>query len=197
MTPPAFAWPYAIVFWGVYVWAMVPEFRIIRRARPASLQAGSQDRGSVRVMTAATSAALLLAMPLAFVERGSFRHSSHPEFFAAGILLVVLGSMLRRYCWRTLGGYFTGDVQAQAGQPVIRTGPYRFVRHPSYTGGMLMYAGIGLALCSWLSLGLLVLTAGATYAYRVRIEEKALLDTLGEPYRVYMRERPRFIPHLL
>jgi protein-S-isoprenylcysteine O-methyltransferase Ste14 len=108
----------------------------------------------------------------------------------------VLGSLLRRYCWRTLGEYFTGDVQARAGQPVIRTGPYSLVRHPSYSGGILMHIGIGLALCSWLSLAVLTVTAIATYWYRVRVEERVLVDTVGEPYRIYMQERKRFIPYI-
>jgi protein-S-isoprenylcysteine O-methyltransferase Ste14 len=197
MIPPPFVWPYALVFWAVYVWAMVPEIRIIRRARKASRDAGSKDRGSVQVMTAAMSTALVLAFPLAFFDPWPFPESIHPESFAAGMLLVVLGSLLRRYCWRTLGEYFTGDVQARAGQPVIRSGPYRLVRHPSYTGGLMMNAGVGLALCSLLSVTLLTVTALLTYIYRVRIEEHALVDTLGEPYRVYMRESRRFIPYVV
>ena len=196
MIPPPFVWPYALVFWAVYVWALVPEARIIRRAQKASKEAGSKDRGSVKVMMAAMSTALVLAFPLAFFDPWPFPTSTHTESFVAGMLLVVLGSMLRRYCWRTLGEYFTGDVQARAGQPVIRTGPYQLVRHPSYTGGLLMNIGVGLALCSWLSLVLLTVTALATYAYRVRIEEHALVDNLGEPYRAYMRESRRFIPYI-
>ena len=197
MRPPPFVWPYALVFWAVYVWALFPEIRIIRRAREASKNAESKDYGSVRVMTTAMSVALILAFPLAFVERWSFPISRRGVFFAAGVMLLVLGSLLRRYCWRTLGEYFTGDVQVRVGQPVIRTGPYRLVRHPSYTGGILMNAGVGLALCSWLSLALMTLTAILTYVYRVRIEERALLETLGEPYRVYMRESRRFVPYIL
>jgi protein-S-isoprenylcysteine O-methyltransferase Ste14 len=111
--------------------------------------------------------------------------------------MVVLGSVLRRYCWRTLGQYFTGDVRVKPGQPVIRSGPYRLVRHPSYTAGMMMYIGTGLALGSWLSLALLTIATIATYAYRVAIEERALLDTIGEPYRAYMKERKRFIPYVV
>lgn len=197
VTPPPFVWPYALVFWGVYIWAMVPEAGIIRRARKASNQAESKDRGSVKVMMAAMSTALVLAFPVAFFDPWLLPESRHPLFFAVGILLVVVGSLLRRYCWKTLGEFFTGDVQARTGQPVIRTGPYRLVRHPSYTGGMLMNAGVGLALCSWLSLGLLMVTAVVTYVYRVRIEEEALIDTLGDPYRAYMRERRRFIPYVV
>lgn len=110
---------------------------------------------------------------------------------------MVLGSLIRRLCWRTLGEYFTGDIQARTGQPVIRTGPYSLVRHPSYTGGILMHVGIGLALYNWLSLALLTLTAIATYVHRMRIEERVLLDTIGEPYRIYMQERKRFIPYVV
>jgi len=197
MSPPPFLWPYALIFWSVYAWALVPEMRIIRRARDESKRTGSQDAGSVRVMMGVMSTVMVLAFPLAFVERWSFPESQHRLLFAAGITLMVLGSLLRRYCWTTLGEYFTGDVQVRAGQPVIRTGPYRLVRHPSYTGGTLMQAGVGLALCSWASLVLLTVTAIATYLYRVRIEERVLLDNLGEPYRAYMRESRRFVPYIL
>lgn len=197
MTPPPFAWPYALFFWAVYLWAFLPEMRIIGRARERARDPGSKDQGSIRVMVASMSIALVLAFPLAFLDRWSFPASVCRELFISGLVLLVLGSLLRRYCWRTLGEYFTGDVQARAGQPVISTGPYRLVRHPSYSGGLLMNIGIGLALCSWLSLALLTVTAIATYVYRVRIEERALLDAVGEPYRIYMQERKRFIPYVV
>jgi protein-S-isoprenylcysteine O-methyltransferase len=196
MTPPPFVWPYALIFWAVYLWAFVPEMRILRRARAAAKNVDSQDRGSVRVMMAGMSLALVLAFPLAFLERWSFPAQRHREFFLLGLLLLTLGSLLRRYCWRTLGEYFTGDIQARAGQPVIRSGPYSLVRHPSYSAGILMHLGIGLALCSWLSLAVLTVTAIATYWYRVRVEERVLVYTLGEPYRIYMQERKRFIPYI-
>jgi protein-S-isoprenylcysteine O-methyltransferase Ste14 len=139
----------------------------------------------------------LLAFPVAFVRAWSFPPRAQLPAFAVGLSMILLGSLLRRYCWRTLGQYFTGDVRARADQPVIRTGPYRLVRHPSYTAGIMMFVGIGLALGSWLSLVLLAIAAIATYAYRVTIEERALLNTIGEPYRDYMRETKRFIPYVI
>ena len=111
--------------------------------------------------------------------------------------MILLGSLLRRYCWRVLGEYFTGDVTAKPDQPVITSGPYRLVRHPSYTAGMMMFIGVGLALGNWVSLALLTIATIATYSYRVAIEERALLETIGEPYRSYMRERKRFIPYIV
>jgi len=141
--------------------------------------------------------ALFLAFALAFVRALSFPRRVQLPMFAVGVSLILLGSLLRRYCWRTLGEYFTGDVRARAEQPVISSGPYRLVRHPSYTAGMMMFIGIGLALGSWLSLALLTITTIATYSYRVMVEERALLDTIGEPYRSYIKERKRFIPYIV
>ena len=60
-----------------------------------------------------------------------------------------------------------------------------------------MFIGIGLTLGSWLSLVLLTIATIATYAYRVAVEERVLIDTIGEPYSVYMKERKRFIPYVV
>ena len=62
---------------------------------------------------------------------------------------------------------------------------------------MMMFIGIGLALGSWLSLAILTIATVATYSYRVMIEERALIDTIGESYRAYMKERKRFIPYIV
>lgn len=110
---------------------------------------------------------------------------------------MLLASLLRRSCSFTLGEYFTGDVRARSDQPVVRSGPYRLVRHPSYTGGMMIFTGIGLALGSILGLILVVLTTLVAYGYRVAVEERALIEAIGEPYRVYMTECKRFIPYIV
>jgi protein-S-isoprenylcysteine O-methyltransferase Ste14 len=82
-------------------------------------------------------------------------------------------------------------------QPVITSGPYRWVRHPSYTAGMMMFIGIGLALGSWVSFVLLTVATIATYSYRVAVEERVLLETIGEPYASYLKQRKRFIPYIV
>lgn len=178
------------------MWAFVPELLILRSAGQRTRPGTFRD-GSLRVMATGMSAALVAAFPLSFIDVFSFPDDRYAPAFISGLLLIIAGSLIRRWCFRTLGDLFTGDIQARVGQPVISTGPYSLVRHPSYTGGMLVYIGIGLALCSWLSLAVLVTTGTATYAYRVRAEERLLLGTLGEPYRAYMRVRKRFIPYFL
>ena len=197
MRPLPFVWPYALVFWAVYVWAFLPEWKVVQGGRQGAKDANSKDSGSLKVIVGGMWAALFLAYPLAFVGAWSFPRSWQLPMFVAGVVLIALGSLLRRYCWRTLGEYFTGDVKAEADQPVITSGPYRWVRHPSYTAGMIMFIGIGLALGSWVSFALLTIATIATYSYRVAVEERVLLETIGEPYGSYMKQRKRFIPYIV
>jgi protein-S-isoprenylcysteine O-methyltransferase len=197
MRPLPFVWPYALVFWAVYVWAFLPEWKVVQGGREGAKDANSKDSGSLKVILGGMWAALIIAYPLAFVKAWAFPQRWQLPLFVAGVLLIVIGSLLRRYCWRTLGKYFTGDVKARPDQPVITSGPYRWVRHPSYTAGMMMFIGIGLALGSWFSFALLTIAVIATYAYRVAVEERVLLETIGEPYRSYMKQRKRFIPYIV
>lgn len=197
MRPLPFVWPYALIFWAVNIWAFFPEMKVVQGGLEGGKQADSKDSGSMRVLLGLTGLASFIAYFVAFVREWSFPERVQVPLFAAGVLLIVLGSLLRRYCWRTLGKYFTGDVRARVDQPVIRTGPYSVVRHPSYTAGIMMYIGIGLALGNWVSLALLTISTIVAYCYRVAVEERVLVDTIGEPYRVYMRERKRFIPYIV
>ena len=197
MRPLPFVWPYALIFWAVDIWAFLPEMKIVRGGLQGGKRADSKDSGSMKVLLAGMGVATLIAYPIAFVKAWSFPLSWQLPLFAVGVLVMFLGSVLRRYCWRTLGEYFTGDVSVRPGQPIISSGPYRLVRHPSYSAGMMMYIGIGLALGSWFSLALLTIATYATYSYRVIVEERVLLDALGEPYEAYMKERKRFIPYVL
>jgi protein-S-isoprenylcysteine O-methyltransferase Ste14 len=195
--PLPFVWPYALVYWVIYIVAFFPEWKIIRDARVSAQRDGSKDKGSIDVIIRVTWIALMIAYPVAFIRSWMFSTNMLIPLFVLGTLMTVFGAILRRFCWRTLGRYFTGDVQASADQPVIREGPYRFVRHPAYTGGMMMFVGIGFALGNWMSLILLTVATIVAYGYRVAVEERALVDAIGAPYAAYMKERKRFIPFVV
>ncbi len=112
----------------------------------------------------------------------------------AGIVLVLLGVLVRIWAVHTLGQFFTVSIQIREGQTVVHTGPYRWVRHPSYTGIMLSTAGFGLGLQNLASL-VIALTFGFIALYqRIRVEERVLLENLGKPYEEFCRGRKRLIP---
>ncbi len=191
--PLAFSSPFAWLFWAVFLFVYLPEFRLIARSQRAAGQAS--DRSMTLIVITGW-----IGFPVAFgvAGWGSFILARGQKiWFALGLASLLLGSWLRRHCFKTLGRYFTGNVQVVDGQTVIQEGAYRWIRHPSYTGGMLMYLGTGLALTNWLSVLVLVILGGLGYAYRVRVEERALEMELGEPYRDYVRRTKRFVPFVL
>jgi protein-S-isoprenylcysteine O-methyltransferase Ste14 len=114
--------------------------------------------------------------------------------FVVGLVFLAAGGLLRRHCFRSLGPLFSGTVHVVENQPIVEHGAYRYLRHPSYTGGFLISAGIGLAFTNWVSVGVFALGSVVGYVFRVRAEERAMLETLGEPYRAYMKRTKRFVP---
>lgn len=190
MTPLPFVWPFALPFWTVHLWAFWPEFGILRRARRSG---NPQDDRSLQVIIIGMWLAFLAAFPLAWVP--ALQITDHRlAVFLGGVALLVAGSLLRRHCWRMLGASFTGDVRAQADQEVVTRGAYAILRHPSYTAGIMMNTGVGLALGSWASALILPGVSFAVYAYRMSVEERALLAAIGEPYDRFLRTRKRLIP---
>ena len=118
-----------------------------------------------------------------------------PEFVAGlGVGLFVLGSILRFYSIIHLGRFFTVNVAIAADHRLVVTGPYRFARHPSYSGAMLAAFGFALSFQNWASVLIIFIPCCAVMGWRMHIEEKVLLDAFGEEYRNYMRRTKRLMP---
>jgi protein-S-isoprenylcysteine O-methyltransferase Ste14 len=190
MTPLPFVWPYALAFWIVEIWAFYPEFGVLRRAQRSG---NTKDAKSLQVILMGLNVAFFVAFAIAFVPWMQISSYRLPIFFA-GVALMIAASLLRRHCFRMLGTSFTGDVRASADQQVVTRGAYSLLRHPSYTAAILLNVGAGLALGSWVSVITLVVVSLLVYGYRISVEERALLATIGEPYRDFMSSRKRLIP---
>ncbi len=115
---------------------------------------------------------------------------------AAATLLLAGGLALRWVAIITLGRLFTVDVAVHRDHALVDGGVYRHLRHPSYTGILLAFAGLGLYIGNWLAVGALTLPLWAAFLRRIRQEEAALLAGLGEPYAAYCRRTRRLLPGL-
>jgi protein-S-isoprenylcysteine O-methyltransferase Ste14 len=196
MRPLAYVYPYALIFWVVFIWAFVREAGVIGRAQKAAASGGApDDKGSLRLVVVTQALAFMAAFWLAWVAKG--RYTNPYVAFWVGIIMLIAGAVLRRLCFRALGASFTGEVRVRPDQRVIVAGPYHWVRHPSYTAGILMITGVATALGSWIGTVIAFSLAVVGYAYRVRVEERALSATLGEAYRSYAATTKRFIPFVI
>jgi protein-S-isoprenylcysteine O-methyltransferase Ste14 len=185
-------WAAALLYWGLYtiwiageLWILVRSF--FRRG------ANTRDRGSFLVVFGSIFLGFTIANALASSVPGATIQGARVAVFGVGLALMALGIALRFYAVIVLGRFFTPVVMVGSDQHVVDTGPYRWIRHPSYTGLLVTITGVLVASTNWLALvGILPILAGLLY--RIRVEEQALEEELGEPYRSYMQRTKRLLP---
>jgi protein-S-isoprenylcysteine O-methyltransferase Ste14 len=112
-----------------------------------------------------------------------------------GFGLWLLGAVLVGLAGRALRGYMTPEIRVEEGHRLVREGPYRRIRHPTYTAIVTMAVGIGLAFLHPVVLVLSAILAGAAN-HRAKLEEDLLSspEAFGAEYTAYMERTGRFLP---
>ena len=186
----------AIIFLiACLIWTAPEAVGMLKQVAMVSrTEAVVHDHGSMGILIGLQWFGLALNFALAWALQKADISWHRVVLFALGVALIILGVALRWYAVWTLGRYFTRDVAVSSDQHVIQHGPYRALRHPAYSGTFLTMLGVGLAVTNWASLLALGLCVLLGHMYRVRVEEKALIQTIGQPYVEYMQHTKRFIP---
>src|SRR6266536_59221 len=118
----------------------------------------------------------------------------HDLVALSGIVILLLGLVIRWLAIFTLGEYFTRTVTISSDHRIIQSGLYRYLRHPAYIGALLAHLGLGLAFTNWLSFVLIFGPILLAAVYRMQVEEDALRQAFGAEYEEYARNRKRLIP---
>jgi protein-S-isoprenylcysteine O-methyltransferase len=169
----------------------ISEFAIAMLLR-SKVKSSHTDRGSLRKVMVIIYCSVFLAVA-ALIALPTLNFST-PALYAVGVAIFVFGIALRWYSIATLGRFFTVDVAIAPDQTVIQKGPYRFLRHPSYTGALLAFLGLGLCFANPISLVLFVVPPTLAFLLRIQVEEEALQAGLGDAYSRYIRQTKRLIP---
>ena len=115
-------------------------------------------------------------------------------YFVFGVALIWIGILFRFWSIQTLGIFFSTRLIIQERHELITKGPYKYLRNPSYTGALITFIGFGFGVGNWLSTVVLLFTALITYAWRIRVEERMLLERFGRPYEDYKKRTWALIP---
>jgi len=114
--------------------------------------------------------------------------------FFTGMAIMLIGMALRYWAVLSLGASFRTTIETDQNQKVVSTGPYKLIRHPSYCGWLLICFGYGIAVQNWLSLLVAVLLPLAALIYRIHVEEKVLVSSLGSEYVEYQKRTKKLVP---
>jgi protein-S-isoprenylcysteine O-methyltransferase Ste14 len=153
----------------------------------------AEDRATRILIAAAIGAAIVVALLTA--NRASSLRIPGPHR-TAGLIVMWLGLAIRVWAVAALGRAFRTTVEVDPDQGIVTSGPYRWVRHPSYTGLLAIMAGLGLAAGNWLALVACVALPLAALLRRIHVEEAELTRVLGQPYRLYRTRTKRLVPGL-
>jgi protein-S-isoprenylcysteine O-methyltransferase Ste14 len=173
-------------------WAVL-ELGLRVRERIGGRGSAARDRGTRAL--AAVTLGIAVAVAVATASRSTAPQIAGP-YRATGLIVMWLGLALRVWAIATLGRAFRTTVEVDSGQAVVSSGPYRWVRHPSYSGLLLIVTGCGLAAGNWLALAVCAVLPLPALLRRIQVEEAELTGVLGDRYRAYQAQTKRLIPGL-
>jgi protein-S-isoprenylcysteine O-methyltransferase len=163
---------------------------IFRRAKDTS---SIRDASSITWLNIGIYGSLAISLTLAFSGYGTIDFQRY-LFAWVGLFLIIAGIMIRWSAILTLRRFFTVNVAIQDHHRLVKTGLYRIVRHPAYSGALLSFLGIAISLSNWIVLAFVAIPIVGAFAYRIRIEERALTEAFGEEYLEYVHITKRLIP---
>src|SRR3954469_9852208 len=151
--------------------AVFGAYEVVLRRRhdvdAATWKGDSDNRGSTRLILAAYAATIIVDIALSRSSVGDVG----PLWRWVGVAMLSAGLALRAWAMSTLGSYYTRTLRTVERQHVVDDGPYRLIRHPGYSGSLLIWVGYALGIGSWIAAAATVVLLGAVYLWRVDAEE--------------------------
>ena len=173
-------------------WAILELYTL---ARHWTARTPSRDKGSMFVIGASVAFAFLLSDTASLWATG-WNVPIPAMVQVLGLIIMMGGIIFRFYSIHILGRFFTPVVTFQPEQTLVQNGPYRYIRHPSYTGVWLAFVGLGLSLSGWIQFAIFAILPLLGLLYRIHVEEQMLLQVFGPLYRQYAAHTRKLIPYL-
>jgi protein-S-isoprenylcysteine O-methyltransferase Ste14 len=178
-----------------WLWIAVEIYVVFtaRRRRGGDSAVTTSDRGSMLVLWFVIGASISAGFWIAAAYAPTALHAGQ-WLQTVSLALLAAGLLIRITAIYTLGRSFTANVSIHATQTLHRSGLFQYVRHPSYTGMLLIFLSLGLRMQNWLSLAFVLVPPFAALLYRIHVEEAALTGAFGDQYIDYIRTTKRLVP---
>jgi len=183
--------PFQVTLWCWFAFEVGLLIRDLARSKARA----RRDRGTRLIVSLSLCGAIFVGwLATGWVSAWA---TPAPRLFAlAGLAVIWIGLAVRLWAVLALGGAFSTYVQVESEQTVVTRGPYRWVRHPSYTGLLLISLGFGIGAGNWLSIIICIVVPLLGLLPRIAVEESELVRVLGDRYRGYQNQTHRLVPGL-
>ena len=150
------------------------------------------DKGSFWLLLILIAVGYTLSFCFAATRIGRIYHWD--AFFAIGAIVILVGLIIRITAIMTLQQHFTYTVTKIENHELIESGLYKSIRHPGYLGQIIVFIGTLVSLSNWLSVLSMIIPILFGFIYRIRVEEKFMIEQMGEKYIDYQKRTKRLIP---
>jgi len=168
------------------------EIFMSRRQKDKREISKSGDKGSIWLLTISISIGYWLSFIIAATKTGRIYHWN--TLFAAGSVLALTGLIIRVTSILQLKQQFTYTVTKIENHELIEAGLYKIIRHPGYIGQLIIFLGISTCLSNWISILLMIIPVLLGYLNRINVEEKFMIEQMGQKYLDYQKRTKRLIP---
>jgi protein-S-isoprenylcysteine O-methyltransferase Ste14 len=182
---------WAIIMISICALWLISEILISILTRSKKSESKSFDQNSIGVLWLVIIPSIFAGIYIAV----SFPHYNVIGYFI-GLFLVVAGMTVRLIAIFSLKKYFNANVAIHKDHKLKTVGMYSVVRHPSYTGALLSFFGLGLSQGNWVSLLVIFIPVLLAFIYRINIEEKILSENFQDEYRCYKKKTKKLIPYI-
>jgi protein-S-isoprenylcysteine O-methyltransferase Ste14 len=182
-----------IIIAFIYLYGFFEIYMSVRQRRKRTV-IKSGDRLSVWMLGIFIAIGYSLSFCIAATKTGRIYHWN--TFFLIGIILIIIGLIIRINSILTLRQYFTYTVTEIENHELIESGLYKVIRHPAYLGQLIIFTGVATSLSNWLSIICMIISVSFGYIYRIKIEERFMAQQMGEKYRAYQARTKKLIPFI-
>ena len=184
---------FSILWQFLYYGWVVSELAVAIGTRTRRDRGNVRDRGTLYLLWAVIFTSMTVG--LSWTDMRTFGNVPGVHWMIwFALALFVFGFALRWIAIFSLGKSFSSNVAIHSTQTVVKSGLYRWMRHPSYTGLILIFVATGLRTRNWVAFLIITVPTIAAVLYRIHVEETALREHFGEEYIAYSRETRRLIP---
>lgn len=153
-----------------------------------------RDGGTLRLLLATIYLCVGLGVWLSSHQPWPMPEPPRRALFLLGMAMMVAGMLFRWWSIHVLAEYFTVDVSIRPDHRIVRDGPYRLLRHPSYTGALATFYGFALCLGDLAALLVVVVPVTLVFLWRIQVEEAVLAQAFPDDYPAYAHQTRRLLP---
>jgi len=176
----------------LFMWGTYDSYSAFRKGKKYS-HIENRDKNSMTIMYITIFLGYGVGIPISFTDYGTIE-SYYPYVSFVGFLIIIAGMSIRLIAIKTLNTHFTYAVKILDNHQLITSGIYKYIRHPSYSGQLLIILGSGIAFSNYVSIVIIFIPFFLAVLYRISIEETVLMNYFTDAYLEYRKKTKLLIP---